>query len=1060
MRDTIGVKGARENNLKNIDLEIPREKLVVLTGLSGSGKSSLAFETIYAEGQRRFLESLSAFSRKYVAQLKKPDVDLVYGLSPVISIEQKAVSQNPRSTVGTMTDIFDYFRVLFTASGTAHCPYCRQAIPTRSAVQIAEHVLALPSGTVIEIDAPIFKIYGEDYPYLFGEVRSQGYRRLRVDDELVDMSEEFELDEAESYNMEVVVDTFVVKPDIFKSLVVAIENGLRVGEGFLRFRILRLPPHPLTPSPTRGEGEKALPLSPAWERGLGGEGTLDAFYAPFACPEHHVTMGEVEPYYFSFNQPSSACPTCLGLGIYLHVHPDLLVPDKRRSVKGGAFIPEAFKYDKNSWSTRLLYSVARRYGFSLDTPFDELPPAVMEIIFYGTKGERFPLALPEGATKGDEHVGKLFRFDGIINEIERRYRHYRRQKVAHTWMEEYLKRVMVEQTCPDCQGAKLKRQRLLVMLGGKNVIELGDLSLAELKDFMAELPALPRNREAGEQIAREIVARLDLLLDIGLDYMSLNRKAATLSGGEAQRVRLSVQIGSELMGMLYVLDEPSIGLHPRDNIRMIRTLKRLRDVGNTVIVVEHDEETIRAADHIIEIGPGPGVHGGRVVAQGTLAEIAWHPDSLTGQYLSGRQTIAMPTTRRRPCPPIPQPARPLRSACPPRQGEGEPASTVDELLPLSPASGALSARGSGGEGESGSPSPVAGRGGGGVRAGWLTIRGARQNNLRRIDVAIPLGLFVCITGVSGSGKSTLVNEILFKKLYSVFHDSRVLPGAHDGVEGLEHVRGVINIDQSPIGRTPTSNPATYIGVYDAIRQLFARAPESERRGYTPSRFSFNMKGGRCEECAGQGIMTTSLQFLADVEVVCPACKGARYNEETLEVTYRGQNIAQVLDMSIEEAASFFKEAPLIAHKLGVLNQLGMGYLKLGQSSTTISGGEAQRVKLAHELGKIKRGARNLYILDEPTTGLHLADIQRLLDSLNRLVEAGNTVLVIEHHLDVIKTADWVIDLGPEGGKHGGTIVAQGTPEQVASCPDSYTGQFLREVLARTDTLAEAELLVA
>jgi excinuclease ABC subunit A len=829
----------------------------------------------------------------------------------------------------------------------------------------------------------------------------------------------------------------VVKPDIFKSLVVAIENGLRVGEGFLRFRILGRAPTTDHRPPTNEDrrlkiedsnasADESLssildPLSSKNRSFV----DMEAFYAPFACPEHHVTMGEVEPYYFSFNQPSSACPTCLGLGIYLHVHPDLLVPDKRRSIKGGAFIPEAFKYDKNSWSTRLLYSVAQRYGFSLDAPFDELSPAAVDIIFYGTKGERFPLLLPEGATKGDEHVGKLFRFDGIINEIERRYRHYRRQKVAHTWMEEYLKRVMVEQTCPDCQGTKLKRQRLLVTLGEKNIIELGDLSLAELKDYMTELPPLPRNREAGEQIAREIVARLELLLDIGLDYMSLNRKAATLSGGEAQRVRLSVQIGSELMGMLYVLDEPSIGLHPRDNVRMIRTLRRLRDIGNTVIVVEHDEETIRAADHIIEIGPGPGVHGGQIVAQGTIDDIARHPESLTGQYLSGRQAIAMPETRRTPWPPIPQPL-------PPR----------------------------GREGESGSSSLAAGRGGEGVRAGWLTIRGASQNNLQHIDVSIPLGLFVCVTGVSGSGKSTLVSEILFKKLYSVFHDSRVLPGAHESVEGLDLVRDVINIDQSPIGRTPTSNPATYIGVYDAIRRCYASAPESERRGYTQSRFSFNMKGGRCEECAGQGIMTTALQFMADVEVVCPACKGARYNEETLEVIYRGKNIAQVLDMSIEEAAEFFKNVPLIAHKLGVLNQLGMGYLKLGQSSTTISGGEAQRVKLAHELGKIKRGARNFYILDEPTTGLHLADIQRLLDSLNRLVDAGHTVLVIEHHLDVIKTADWVIDLGPEGGKHGGRVVAQGTPEQVASCPDSYTGQFLREALVSVDTPAEAELLVA
>jgi excinuclease ABC subunit A len=971
MRDTIGVKGARENNLKNIDVEIPREKLVVLTGLSGSGKSSLAFETIYAEGQRRFLESLSAYSRKYVAQLKKPDVDFVYGLSPVISIEQKSVSKNPRSTVGTMTDIFDYLRGLYATSGTAHCPYCRREVPVRSVAQIAEHVLSLPQGTLVEIDAPVFKIYGEDYPFLLGEIRSRGYRRLRVDDELLDMSEEFELDEALTYDMEVVVDTFVVKPDIYKSLLVAIEQGLRVGEGFLRFRILGR-------QPTTDDRRPTTPASV-----VGGQWSVvnvEAFYAPFACPEHHVTMGETLPFYFSFNEADSACPTCLGLGVYLHVHPNLLVLDKTRSIKGGAFIPEAFKYDKNAWATRLLYSVAQHYGFSLDTPFQELSPAAVDIVFYGTRGERFPVALPEGATKGEEHVGKLFRFDGIINEIERRYRHYRRQKVAHTWMEEYLKRVMVERTCPDCDGAKLRRQRLLVMLGGKNIIELGDLTFVELKEFLASRPPLPRNGTAGQQIMHEVLSRLDLLLDIGLDYLSLNRKAATLSGGESQRVRLSVQIGSELMGMLYVLDEPSIGLHPRDNQKMIHTLQRLRDIGNTVIVVEHDEATIRAADHIIEIGPGPGLHGGRVVAQGTLDEISGCPDSLTGQFLSGRRVIAMPEQRRAP-----------NGKC-------------------------------------------------------LLLRGARQNNLRSLDVAIPLGLFVCVTGVSGSGKSTLVNEILFKKLYSLFHDSRVLPGAHDGLEGVEHLRDVINIDQSPIGRTTASNPATYIGVYDAIRQLFAGVPESERRGYTAARFSFNTKGGRCEECGGRGYITTVLQFMPEVEVLCQTCKGARYNEETLEVGYRGKNIAQVLDMSIEEAACFFKGQPLIAHKLGVLDQLGMGYLKLGQSSTTISGGEAQRVKLAYELSKIKRGNRNLYILDEPTTGLHLADIQRLLDSLSRLVEAGNTVLVIEHHLDVIKTADWVIDLGPGGGKSGGTIVAQGPPEQVAACPCSHTGQFLRGVL--------------
>ena len=956
MRDTISVKGARENNLKNIDVEIPRDQLIVLTGLSGSGKSSLAFETIYAEGQRRFLESLSAYSRKFVAQLKKPDVDFVYGLSPVISIEQKSVSRNPRSTVGTMTDIFDYFRALYAAAGVAHCPHCTQEIPTRTPVQMAERVLSLPEGTLIEIDAPAYKVYGEDYPYLFGEIRSKGYRRVRIDDELFDLSDELELDEGREYQIEIVVDTFVVKPAIYKNLVTAIEQGLRVGEQFLRFRVLKL-------GATSDE-----------------QRTTDSFYHGFTCPEHHIVMGETLPYYFAFNDPDSACPTCLGLGIYLHVHPELLVPHKDRSVRSGAIIPEAFSYDKNSWGTRLLYSTACHYGWSLDTPFAELPPEAVDMLFYGTKGERFPAVLPEGATKGQEHVGKLFRYDGIINEIERRYRRYRREKVAHTWMEEYLKRVMVEQVCPDCSGTKLRRQRLDVKFGGKHIIELGDMTLDALREFLLNLPELPRNRVAGEQVIKEIIARLDLLLDIGLNYLSLNRKAITLSGGESQRVRLSVQIGSELMGMLYVLDEPSIGLHPRDNLKMIRTLQRLRDVGNTVIVVEHDEATIRAADCVIEIGPGPGVHGGEVVAQGTLEELKTNPASLTGEFMSGRRTIPTPAERR---------------------------------MPTEQA---------------------------------LVIRGARENNLKQIDASIPLGMFVCVTGVSGSGKSTLINDILFKKLQQTFHDTRVLPGAHDALEGVEHIRDVIDIDQSPIGRTPTSNPATYIGVYDAIRQIFARTAESKRREYTASRFSFNVKGGRCEECSGQGFVITSLQFMPDVEVVCQTCKGMRYNEETLEVTYRGKNIAEVLDMPIEQAALFFREEPLIAHKLGVMNELGLGYLRLGQSSTTISGGEAQRIKLAHELGKIKRGGRNLYILDEPTTGLHLADIQRLLDSLNRLVEAGNSVLVIEHHLDVIKTADWLIDLGPEGGNNGGTIVAAGPPEMIAACEQSHTGRYLREVL--------------
>lgn len=939
----------------------------MLTGLSGSGKSSLAFETIYAEGQRRFLESLSAYSRKFVAQLKKPDVDFVYGLSPVISIEQKSVSRNPRSTVGTMTDIFDYFRALFAAAGVAHCPRCAHEIPTRTPAQIAERILSLPEGTLIEIDAPTYKVYGEDFAYLFGEIRTKGYRRIRVDDELFDLSDELELDEGRDYEIEIVVDTFVVKPAIYKNLVTAIEQGLRVGESFLRFRVL---------GQATTDDRRPTTESQAVVHRQSSVVNLD-----LGCPTHQIIMGETLPYYFAFNDPDSACPTCLGLGVYLHVHPDLLVPHKERSVRGGAIIPEAFSYDKNSWGTRLLYSAAHHYGWSLDTPFAELSPEAVGMLFYGTKGERFPLILPEGATKGHEHVGKLLRYDGIINEIERRYRRYRREKVAHTWMEEYLKRVMVEQVCPDCHGTKLRRQRFDIKLGGKHIIALGDMTLSELREFLLNLPQVPRNRAAGEQVIKEIIARLDLLLDIGLDYLSLNRKAVTLSGGESQRVRLSVQIGSELMGMLYVLDEPSIGLHPRDNLKMIRTLQRLRDVGNTVIVVEHDEATIRAADCVIEIGPGPGVHGGEVVAQGTLEQLKNNPASLTGEFMSGRRSIPTPATRRTP--------------------------TKHALL----------------------------------------IRGAHENNLRQIDVEIPLGMFVCVTGVSGSGKSTLINEILFKKLQQCFHDTRVLPGAHDAMEGVEHVRDVIDIDQSPIGRTPSSNPATYIGVYDGIRQIFARTAESKRREYTASRFSFNVKGGRCEECSGQGFVITSLQFMPDVEVICQTCKGARYNQETLEVTYRGKNIAQVLDMPIEEAAAFFHEESLIAHKLGVMRELGLGYLRLGQSSTTISGGEAQRIKLAHELGKIKRGGRNLYILDEPTTGLHLADIQRLLDSLNRLVDAGNSVLVIEHHLDVIKTADWLIDLGPEGGSNGGMVVAAGSPETIAACEQSHTGRYLREVLA-------------
>ncbi len=956
MSKVIAVKGAREHNLKNINVDIPREQLIVITGLSGSGKSSLAFDTIYAEGQRRFLESISAFARRRIEQVKKPDVDSVYGLSPVVSIEQKTTGRNPRSTIGTMTDIYDYLRMLFATTGTAHCPVCRRAVPTRSAYQLSEHILSLPPNSVVELDAPLAKFYGEDYGYLLADVRSKGCRRIRVDGELHDISEEVELDEDRSYELSAVVDRFVIRPGIDKNLLHAVERTLSVGEGFMQLRVL--------------------------ETSLSAE-RLETFYNDWGCPEHTTIMGEQHPNYFTFNDLSGACPTCLGLGTYMQVHPDLLVPDKTRSIKEGAFVSEAWKYDKDSWSGRITWSLAQHYNFSIETPWNELPPQAVDVLLYGTRGERFVMQLPEGATKDNSNVGRLFRFDGVIPLVERRYRHYRKQQMQQTDLEDYLKRMMVEHVCPDCKGTKLKGQRMLVLLGGKTIHELGEIPIDELRAWFGQLAPPSRQPKVYQQVLPEITGRLDLLLGIGLDYLSLSRRATTLSGGEAQRVRLSTQIGSGLMGMLYVLDEPSIGLHPRDTVKLINTLQRLRDIGNTVIVVEHDEETTRAADHIIEIGPGPGVHGGKVVAQGSIDDILRHPDSLTGSYLSGRSAIALPNERRVPSERV------------------------------------------------------------------LTVRGAREHNLKNLDVTIPLGLIVCITGASGSGKSTLINDILYKRLYALFHDSRVLAGAHDALEGVDQISDVIDIDQSPIGRSSRSNPATYIGCYDAIRQLFAEQPEAQERGFGPSRFSFNTKGGRCEECGGEGIVTTELHFMPDVQVVCPACQGTRFNEETLEITYRGKTIADVLALTVEEAVAFFADQSYIVHKLGMLVQLGLGYLTLGHQATALSGGEAQRVKLAKELSKLKRGSRNLYILDEPTTGLHLADIARLLDSLNRLADAGNTVLLIEHHLDVIKTADWVIDLGPEGGHSGGQLIASGPPEAIAACEQSYTGRYLRPYLEKT-----------
>ncbi|MCB0124572.1 MAG: excinuclease ABC subunit UvrA, partial [Caldilineaceae bacterium] len=757
MQETISVKGAKEHNLRNIDVEIPRNQFVVITGVSGSGKSSLAFDTVYAEGQRRFLESLSAYSRKFVTQLKKPHVDFVTGLSPVISIEQKTTVANPRSTVGTMTDISDYLRMLFATVGVAHCPYCQREVPTRSPHQMLERMLSLPEGAEVEIRAPVFKYYGEDWAYLLDDVRTKGYRHVVIDGRHQDISTEFTLDEENDYQIEAVVDRFVVRHDrtnrMDKQILAALDFGLLIGEGFLSFHIV-------------AQGEKAV--------------STETFYRDFACPDHGTVMGEVEPHYYSFNLPSasSSCPTCLGLGNYRQVHPNLLVPDKSRSIRDGAFLEAALRYDKNSWDGRMLYSLAQHYNFSLDTPFAELPDAVVNMLLYGAKGQKIKIVIPPDATQGHRHAGSEVGFGGVIPRIERHYRQYRKGGTFNHWMEEYLKKVMVEYTCPDCGGKRLKRQRFLVTIGGRTIHDFGELPFEELIEALKTVPVPPRKAAAGQQVVAELVRRLDLLLHIGLYYLTLNRPSSTLSGGESQRIRLSTQIGSGLMGMLYVLDEPSIGLHPKDNIRMIETLKHLRDLGNSVVVVEHDEETIRAADYIIEMGPGPGVHGGEVVVQGCLDEIMRNPASLTGQYMGGIQEIPLPANRR------------------PPNGKN------------------------------------------------LVIRGAAENNLRNVDVTIPLGLFTCITGVSGSGKSTLIHEILYKKLYSIFHDSRILSGKHQTIEGVEHVSDIIHIDQSPIGRTSRSNPVTYIGVYDSIRKLFAATPEAQERGFTASRFSFNVKGGR------------------------------------------------------------------------------------------------------------------------------------------------------------------------------------------------------------------------
>jgi excinuclease ABC subunit A len=866
-RTTVAVQGARVHNLKNISLEIPRDRLVVVTGLSGSGKSSLAFDTIYSEGQRRYMESLSTFAKRFVAQVAKPDVDFVFGLSPVISIEQKTIASNPRSTVGTMTDIASYLNLLFATIGQPHCPRTGEPTPSRSSSQILEAICSLPDGAEVELRAPVFKVYGEELDYVFTELRKKGCRRLVIDGKPLDLAAQWDLDESKVRVMDAVVDQFLVSPRHEKAIKAGITAALLVGDGLMQVKV--------------GKGA--------------GKAEADRFYRGLCSPTHHFVYGDVGPEWFVFNKPEGACVTCGGLGVHKLTHPELLIPDPRRSIRGGCFVKEAFRYNPDTWDGRIMFSLARELKFSLDVPWAQLPDTARHAILFGIDGKIAVTAPPEAKEKRGDWEGKEIGFGGIARRIERNYRRYRQRGEASSGMEAWLDKVMVEHTCPDCNGARVRPARLKFTIAGKTIQEFGQLNFDELHEFLGTIKPAGRGADAGRQVIKEIRARLELLLGIGLDYLNLNRRSSTLSGGESQRIRLSTQIGSGLMGMLYVLDEPSIGLHPKDNVKMIATLESLRDIGNTVIVVEHDEDTIRAADHVVEMGPGPGVHGGTVVVQGTLADVLACPASPTGQFLSGKRSIATPRER--------------------RQGNGKA----------------------------------------------LTVRGARANNLKAVDVAIPLGMLVAITGASGSGKSTLVREVLFKALWKRLVDTRTLPGEHDGVDGVEHVHKIVNIDQTPIGRNSRSNPATYVGFYDNIRDLFTQAPMAVERGYKAGRFSFNVKGGRCEECQGEGVITTQLYFMPDVEVTCGACKGARFNAETLEVTLRGKTIDDVLNMSIEEGATFFANEPAVGKKIEVLHALGLGYLTLGQSATTLSGGEAQRIKIAAELSKLQRAKHTVYI---------------------------------------------------------------------------------------------------
>ncbi len=948
-QDKLVIRGARQHNLKNIDLEIPRGKLVVFTGLSGSGKSSLAFDTIYAEGQRRYVESLSAYARQFLGQMDKPDVDAIEGLSPAISIDQKTTSRNPRSTVGTVTEIYDYLRLLFARVGRPHCHHCGRPIASQTVDQMVDQVLALPEGARVQILAPVIRGKKGEHAKILEDIRRAGFVRVRVDGEVREAADEIELEKNKKHDIEIVVDRLVVKPDARSRLADSLETALKWGEGLAAADVL----------PRDGEPGREM-----------------LFSQNLACPDCGLSVGALEPRMFSFNSPYGACPACTGLGVKMIVDPDLVIPDKRRSLNQGAVAPwYSPAGGADGYYMQLLAAVAARHGVDPDAPLEEAPPEFIDVLLHGS-GEpvRFRYKNQYGYTRE-----KVITFDGVIANLERRHR-----EAGSDWAREEIEEYMSAVPCPECRGRRLRPESLAVTVGGplggggKSIADITALPVREAMRYFTELPLGEREGLIARRILKEIRERLGFLVDVGLDYLTLNRAAGTLSGGEAQRIRLATQIGSGLVGVLYILDEPSIGLHQRDNARLIATLERLRDLGNTVIVVEHDEDTIRAADWVVVIGPGAGEHGGCVVASGPLPAIMACPESVTGQYLSGRRGIAVPPRR-----------------------------------------------------------PPSGR--------WLTVRGAREHNLKGIDASFPLGCFVCVTGVSGSGKSTLINDILHRRLAHDLHGARAKPGAHDGIEGLEHVRKVIDIDQSPIGRTPRSNPATYTGVFDHIREVFALTPEARLRGYKRGRFSFNLRGGRCEACKGDGIIKIEMHFLPDVYVPCEVCKGRRYNRETLEIQYKGETIADVLDMTVDEALALFQNVPGIRRKLETLRDVGLGYIRLGQPATQLSGGEAQRVKLATELSRRSDGG-TVYILDEPTTGLHMADVDRLLGVLQRLVDAGDTVIVIEHNLDVIKCADWIIDLGPEGGDGGGRIVAEGPPEAVARTPGSHTGRFLARAL--------------